>query len=65
MPEILTRAQIKKVLKSNKRMNGLARELGVTHGSVSLVLSGKSKSQRIMAAARIVAQELIEKAATI
>lgn len=63
MPENLTRAQIKKVLKTNRRMNGLARELGVSHGSVSLVLSGKSKSQRIMAAARVVAQELIERTA--
>lgn len=51
--------EIRRVLKRHRAMRDIARDLGVSHTSVSLVLRGRVKSQRILDASRTRAQELI------
>lgn len=55
----LSRAQVKRILLKARVSAQLARDLGVTHSSVSVVLSGRMKSKNIMNAAEAKAREIL------
>lgn len=56
----LRRAEIRKIFDRNKGSKlRLSQELGCSHSAVSLVLTGRSKSARILAAAEKVAMSLL------
>ena len=57
----LNRKQIRDIFRGNKgEAAKLSEKLGVSHATVSLVLSGKGKSKRVLEAANLRAVELLE-----
>lgn len=57
----LTRKQIRSVLANNRgSAAALAKEIGVTHGALSLWLKGKSTSKNIAQAAQTKASQILE-----
>lgn len=61
--EPMSRAKIARILRKNRgAIRDLAKDLEVSHAAVSLWLSGKTKSDRIAAAAELRARVLEEEA---
>ena len=57
----LTRVQVRKALKSEVgSISRLAADLGLTPTTVSMVLKGRGKSARVMAAATARAQRILQ-----
>lgn len=59
----LTRKRIRKILGNNRgAASKLARDLGISRVTVALVLSGRTKSKRVLAAADKLAHKLAPEA---